>query len=506
MGIPAVQGEVAAFLEAQAGRPPIETHISAVFVGADTAWKLKKAVRLAFLDFTPLDARRHFLERELALNGAAAPGIYRDVVAIGRGADGALAFGPAEADRAPLDWVLRMAPVDPADFLHAIIDRGAFTTALAVQLGDCVAGDHARRPVVRPWDSAAHLHAVTEAAVQAAGAAGLPAPEVAAWARAMHEGLDRLGPALGARAAAGHVRRCHGDLHAGNICLWRGAPVPFDALEFDETYATIDTGYDLAFLLMDLDHWVGRDAANAVFNRYLAVTGDLGAACFMPLFMSLRALVRAHVEAASGHGAAARAYLARAGDYQAPAIATVLAIGGLPGTGKSTLARRMAPALGPAPGAVVLRSDEIRKRHFGVKPEAKLPQAAYAEAVNADIAAQLVAGVRAVAAAGHAVIADAMFLDKGARAAVQAAAGAAPFTGLWLTAPMAVLRARVAARRGDASDADVTVLEAVASADPGRMDWAVVDFTAAEDAVRAALTEKPAGADPAGCAGAAAAG
>ncbi len=150
---------------------------------------------------------------------------------------------------------------------------------------------------------------------------------------------------LAARAAAGFVRRCHGDLHLGNLCLWEGAPVAFDALEFDEAMATIDVGYDLGFLLMDLDRRVGRAAANRVMNRYVARTGDAQATGGLPMFLSQRAMVRAHVLAATGGRDEAYKYLRAAEDYVLPRPPFVLAIGGLQGTGKSTVARRVAPDL-----------------------------------------------------------------------------------------------------------------------------------------------------------------
>src|ERR1700759_927715 len=118
---------------------------------------------------------------------------------------------------------------------------------------------------------------------------------------------------LTGRSGAGYVRRCHGDLHLGNLCLWEGKPVPFDALEFDEALATIDVAYDLAFLLMDLEHRVDRAAANRVLNRYVARTGDATLVGGLPVFLSLRAMVRAHVEARSGHPDQVGAYLEAAG-------------------------------------------------------------------------------------------------------------------------------------------------------------------------------------------------
>ena len=256
---------------------------------------------------------------------------------------------------------------------------------------------------------------------------------------------------------AGHI----GDLHLGNMCLWQGRPVPFDALEFDESMATVDLGYDLAFLLMDLDRRAGRPAANRVMNRYVARTGDCGFLPLLPLFLSRRAMVRAHVTGDV-------AYLDAALDYIRPPPGQVVATGGLPGTGKSTLARALAPRLGPAPGALVVRSDEVRKRLAGVAPEEAAPRDAYSAAFNAQVDAALLA---ALAAAGpHGVILDATFLDPDLRAAVaQAAEGR--FQGYWLEAPIEELHRRILARSGDASDATVAVLDRLAAVDAGPIGW-----------------------------------
>ncbi|MDE2007979.1 MAG: AAA family ATPase [Rhodospirillales bacterium] len=485
--VPEPQAELAAFLAARAGAAPIATHISLVFLAPGAAWKLRKAVRLSFLDFTSLAARERFARRELALNAPAAPGLYRDVVPLVRLAGGGIGFGRARGETRPvLDWVLRMARVPAADFLDAIADAGRLDPPLIDALADAVAEYHAHCPRARGWPHAARMRAIAAGNALAAREAGLDPPAVAAWEAGMGAALDRLGPWLGARARAGFVRRAHGDLHLGNLCLWHGKPVPFDALEFDEAMATIDLGYDLAFLLMDLDRRAGRAAANRAMNRYVARTGDLGMLAGLPAFLSMRALIRAHVAARSGNRALGRGYLAAASDYLRPAPARLVAVGGLQGSGKSTLARALAPGLGRAPGALVLRSDEIRKRLWGLAPERKLPPAAYAEAVSRRVFRALAAAAGVVLGAGQAVIADATFLAPAHRRAIARAAGAAPFLGLWLDAPLAVLEARVAGRAGDASDATVAVLRASAAHARPPADWVAVPARTRRGALAAA--------------------
>ena len=145
MTIPDEQAATAALLERLAGSPPIETHISLVFAGADTVWKLRKAGRKPYLDFTSSDERHRAALRELELNAPHAPGMYRDVVPVTRASDGSVALG---GDGEMIDWVVRMSRVPEADFLDAIAARGALTPALLDALGDAVAAYHDALPPV----------------------------------------------------------------------------------------------------------------------------------------------------------------------------------------------------------------------------------------------------------------------------------------------------------------------------------------------------------------------
>lgn len=473
MSIPAEQQAAAALLARLTGDDtPVETHISAVFIGGGRALKLKKAVALNFLDFTALEARERFCRRELELNAPAAPGIYRGAHPLTRGQDGALRLGgegPAE------EWVVEMAALPAEDFLDAMAARGALDERLQDALADTVAACHAALPPVQGVAVNAALHDVIAGAAVAARLTGLPARRIDGWEKAAQARLEAQAPILAVRAAAGRVRRCHGDLHLGNLVLWQGRPVPFDALEFDEALATVDIGYDLAFLLADLDHSLGRAAANRVLNRYVARSGDAGLVAGLPLWLSLRALIRAHVLHRVGKGGLS--WLAAA-EAALPAVPPrLLAVGGLPGAGKSFWARRWAPALGAAPGALVLRSDEIRKRRHGVSPETRLPPEAYAPGATAETYAEMLRLAEEALRSGHSVILDAAFPDPGWREAAVALAEemSLPFTGLWLEAPPAILRQRVAARRGDASDADLAVLEQALAAGAAPSGWRRLD-------------------------------
>lgn len=479
MAVPAGQHEAAALLARLTGGECVETHISAVFLGAAEAFKLKKAVNFGFLDFTTLAERERLIRHEHALNAPHAPSLYLGPVAITRGEDGALRLG---GEGPAVEWVLRMKRLPPEAFFQTAPDA-----SLLDLIADAVVALHAAAP---HCTGDGRLRRAVTGNIAAGLGAGLRPARVEAWGEAALAAEGELAPWLAERAATGFLRRCHGDLHLGNFCLIEGRPTAFDALEFDEALATIDVGYDLAFLVMDLDQKSGRPAANRVLNRYLARTGDVALLRGLPMFLSLRAFIRSHVAGRLGEDFtrlldAAMEYLA-----PPPPPPRLVAIGGLQGTGKSHLARRLAPDLGAAPGAVILRSDEIRKRRAGVVPEARLPPEAYSIAENAAVFAELRDLAATALAAGHAVIADAVFQREAEREAL--AALGADFTGFWLEAPLELLRARIAAREGDASDATPEILQAAALRDAGRITWHRLDAAAGTEAMARKILDLPA--------------
>jgi aminoglycoside phosphotransferase family enzyme/predicted kinase len=463
----------------------IDTHAASVFLAGDRAIKIKRAVRFPFLDFSTLAKRKAACEAEIAVNRAFAPAIYRGVVPVTRAAGGKLTVG---GKGEPVEWAVEMRRFDEQQTLDHLAERGEIDLGLADDLGRAVAEAHGVAPVAEDFDFAAELDEIVaqNEAELAAEPSLFPAAQAAALDAATRAALARLRPLLEQRQRDGFVRRCHGDLHLGNIVLLDGKPTLFDALEFDPKLATSDTFYDLAFLLMDLIERGLAAAANAVLNRYLAETRraeDLDALAALPLFLSVRAAIRAKVTAARAKHAADRAaveksardYFALAQTLIAPPPPRLVAVGGLSGTGKSLLARALAPALPPAPGAVVLRSDVERKALFGVAETARLPKEAYAPSVSARVYGVLADKARRVLAAGHTAIVDAVFAHEDERRAIAQAAGAAIFHGLFLTADLATRVARVGARAADASDADAAVAQAQERYDLGALAWDAVD-------------------------------
>ncbi|HYG27713.1 MAG TPA: AAA family ATPase [Caulobacteraceae bacterium] len=463
----------------------IETHCARIYLAGDTAWKLKKPVDLGYLDFVTIERRRWALERELAFNSASAPDIYRRLRAVTREGGGYVFDGEGEV----VEYALEMRRFDDG----AVLDRTpqAVDGSLAEQLGRTVARLHAKAPVMHRGGGAAALGYTV---VSNAGHLRRTGLDVEALIAATDEALAKVAPLLDERAGEGFARRCHGDLHLGNILLEAGRPVLFDCIEFNDRLCEIDVLYDLAFLLMDLQFRGRADAASRALSAYL----DEAARRFpdslwyglaaLPLMQSVRAAVRCHVRAQAGDPDGALAYLAAAIQHLEPPSPRLCAVGGFSGSGKSTFARELAPRAGVA---VVLRTDEIRKRLWGAAPTDRLPPAAYTAEAGERVYGVMLQEAQACLLAGRSVVLDAVFLRPEERTAAQELAVhcGVPFSGVWLDAPAEVLRGRLGARSGDASDADVRVLAGQLTRDPGPLNWKVIDARGDFAAAAAALTD-----------------
>ncbi len=460
----------------------VETHISRIYLAGAFAYKLKLAVTLPYLDFSSLAQRHAAALREVELNQRTAPGLYLGLRAVLRAEDSRLYLASAEASAQPgsiaqaVEWLVQMRRFDADATLDRQLALGRLTPELIDAVAEAVAEFHAglapvALDVLAGIKSVAAMNRQSFAALPAASE--LSASAVAALLDETDAAIAAAAPLLAQRQVGGFVRRCHGDLHLRNICLLQGRPVLFDCLEFDDALAETDTAYDIAFLLMDLLARDRIDLANRALNRYLECCQDYAALALLPLYLSLRAAIRCHVAALKpAEAAAARRYLALARRCLRPGSRRLLAIGGRSGTGKTTLARALAPLCDAPCGAVVLRSDVIRKQVCGVPPTERLPSESYTRAASARVYAEMLARAHHVLAAGSPVILDAVFgqADERQAAAQLAQQQAVPFRGLWLQGETEMLAARVTARQGDASDATAAVVRRQDFAAPGE-DW-----------------------------------
>ena len=466
-----------------------DTHISSVFLAGQRAYKVKRAVRFPFLNFTTLAKRKAACQAELEVNRAFAPEIYRRVVPITREHDGSLSINGSGI---AVEYAVEMRRFDENRTLDRLAELEKIDDHLADELGRAVVAAHKAAPIVQaePWIEA-FASFIDQNEKELAEASDIfPPRERAALHAASRALLDQQRPLLFARGRLGFIRRGHGDLHLGNIAMLGDRPILFDAIEFDPLVAEGDVLYDLAFLLMDLLARGQQRNANIVLNRYLTANGgvaDLGGLAALPLFLCLRAAIRAKVTVARHRFAqpsartslaqSARCYFELACQVVQPRPAMLIAIGGLSGTGKSALAKALAPALPPLPGAVVLRSDVERKALFGCAETERLPPKAYSAEASARVYAMLQQKAGRIIAAEHSAVVDAVFARPAERRFIADVARqrSVRFEGLFLTAGVETRLARAASRGPDASDANTQIIQAQEDYDLGSVEWRLID-------------------------------
>jgi len=485
----------------------IQTHGAIVFLAGSRAYKLKRAVWFEYMDFSTVEHRRKFCAAEIEINVRTAPEIYLGSRAIIRNSDGRMSFAPADQSLSGLDvvdWVVEMARFDQEALFDRLAERGVLSNALMIALTDQICAFHENAEIRNDQGGRqAHQRVIDTNHTQLEHYSGaiFDREKVEALKTASDTELENCHHEIDRRRGAGLVRHCHGDMHLRNICLFGGRPTLFDGIEFDDQIACVDVLYDLAFLLMDL---IERDLtgfANLVLNHYLFTTATAdyekwcGIAC-LPLFLSCRAGVRAHVSAATAescaqsgeaeiHKTRARSYLEAALLYLEPAAPHLIAVGGLSGSGKSILAGALCPQLGRAPGAIWVRSDVIRKRLAGVEPSDRLGIDNYTATMNRRVYEIMRETTARVLNCGHSVVVDAVFAHEKERLVFEEIAKKIDvnFTGIWLTAPRDTLVRRIDQRKidnKDPSDATVGVLDRQLSYELGNMRWNVVDASGTE--------------------------
>jgi len=445
----------------------VETHSAIVFFVGERAYKLKKPVQFGFLDFRRREVRQQVCHREVALNRRLAPDVYLGVADVA---------GP---DGLPCDHLVVMRRMPSDRRLSAIASAGAMIDDDLRRLAHLLASFHA---------AAATSHEIEGAASRDA--------QVERWTANTADMRRFVGPVLDAstservidlaqrylagraalfadRIAGGHARDGHGDLLADDIFLLPDGPRVLDCIEFDDRLRWGDTLADVAFLAMDLERLGRADLGTRFLELYREFAADTWPASLAHHYIAYRAQVRAKVaclrweQGDPGSGAAARDLLALAARNLDAGRVRLVLVGGLPGTGKSTLAAHIAAAL----GAVLLRSDVVRKQSAGVDlatpAPARFATGLYRPEVTEATYGELMARARVALGHGESVVLDAswsraVYRERAATVAAETSSG---LHELHCTAPTTVIEARLSARstRGDdASDADARIARALA--------------------------------------------
>jgi aminoglycoside phosphotransferase family enzyme/predicted kinase len=456
----------------------LETHISWVLLAGEYAYKIKKPVSLGFVDFSTLAMRRFYCEEELRLNVRTAPGIYLEVVPVTGTPERPVMGGEGEA----FEYAVKMRRFPQEALLDRVAKAGLLDAALVEAFARSVAQFHAN--VARAGGDGAFGSPAAVLAEAVDNFAQLELLDALDGTRADRQWLaswtlrefNRLQTHFARRKREGFVRECHGDLHLGNVALLEGAPVPFDAIEFNESFRWIDVMNEVAFPAMDLFHHGLASLAYRFLDAYLDATGDFGGLRLLRFYVVYRAMVRAKVSCIRAHqpgvdgqdrersASAYRGHLELARRLARPPVPALVVMHGLSGSGKTTVSQALVESL----GGVRLRSDVERKRLHGLPAAAHTGSAPgeglYTPQADRTTYGRLSALAGEVLDAGWPAIVDAAFLKRAWREMFRefARERGVPFVLVACAAPEEVLRERVARREReghDASEAGLAILE-----------------------------------------------
>ena len=457
----------------------IQTHVSYVLLTGDYAYKLKKPVNFGFLDFSTLDKRQHFCAEELRMNQRGAPELYLEVMPVTEVEKQYQLGGMGQ----PIEYALKMRQFPQEALFITMFEQGELGETHMEELGRVVAQYHAKAETndyIRTFGEVAQVRkAIDENYQQTEKYIGGPQTQAQfEETKEYTDGFFDQRPQLFAsRIENNWIRECHGDLHLRNICFWQDKILLFDCIEFNEPFRFVDVMYDVAFTVMDLESRQRPDLGNAFLNTYVEQTGDWEGLQVLPLYLSRQAYVRAKVnsfllddagvsaDAKKEAAATAAHYYNQAWQYTKPRLGQLILMSGLSGSGKSTVARQLARQL----GAIHIRSDAVRKHLGGITLQERGGDDLYTAEMSQKTYERLLKLGIMLATQGFPVILDAKYDRQQLRqeAIAQAESDQLPLQILHCTAPLEVLRDRLASRTGDIADATADLLSAQqAAAEP----------------------------------------
>jgi uncharacterized protein len=445
----------------------IQTHASVVFLTGEFGYKLKKPVNFGFLDYSTVEQRQHFCHEEIRLNQRGAGELYLAVLPITRQDHQYQLNGDGEV----VDYAVKMIQFPQASLLSNMFEAGTITSDDIVAVGQVVAKFHADAHQSEYISSFGQIEQIrqsiddnyrqTEKYIGRAQTQEQYTETKAYTDRFLTEYSDLFLD----RITGGFIRECHGDLHLRNICRWHEQILLFDCIEFNESFRFVDTMYDVAFAVMDLEARGRKDLANQFLNTYTEQTGDWAGLQVLPMYLSRQAYVRAKVTsfllddpgiAGADKAAAAQTaadYYRQAWTYTRTQSGRLIMLSGRSGAGKSTLGKSIAQEI----GGIQLRSDAVRKHLGGIPLLSKGGDSLYTPEMTARTYQQVLELGAKLATQGWTVILDAKYDRQLWRGAVidLAQAQEIPLQIIHCTAPDHVLRDRLQHRTGDIADATV---------------------------------------------------
>ncbi|NMF62737.1 adenylyl-sulfate kinase [Brasilonema octagenarum UFV-E1] len=449
----------------------VQTHISYVLLTGDYAYKVKKPMNFGFLDYSTLEKRGHFCQEELRLNQRGAAELYLEVFPVTQVGEKYQLGGTGE----PVEYVLKMLQFPTDALFSKMFEQGRLTEELVEELGRVVAEYHDTKTVtndyIRSFGEVSQIRAAFDENYEQTEKY-INGPQTQKQFEETKQDTDKFfaerGELFKKRIQNNYVRECHGDLHLGNICLWRDKIWLFDCIEFNEPFRFVDVMFDVAYAVMDLEGQQRPDLSNAYLNTYLEVTGDWEGLQVLPIYLSRQSYVRAKVTsfllddpsvpASVKEEVSKKAanYYKQAWEYTKPRQGRVILMSGLSGSGKSTTARYLARQL----GAIHVRSDAVRKHLAGIPLMKRGGDDLYTPEMTEKTYTRLLELGILLAKAGYVVILDAKYDRQQLREQAIAAAveHQLPLEIISCTAPSEVLEQRLNNRTGDIADATADLL------------------------------------------------
>ena len=456
----------------------IQTHASVVFLTGDYAYKIKKSVDYGFLDYSTLDKRKHFIETELRLNKKVAPELYLEVISISD-IDNMLILDRSENI---VEYALKMRRFPQENLFSNLLkagklscDCGASRRHRLIELGKTVAQFHARAETneyISSFGKAAKIEAAfIENYRQSQKYVGTvqTKEQLEATKAYTDRFFDERKDLFKTRRDRHKIKECHGDLHLKNICLWQDKIQLFDRIEFNESFRFVDTMYDVAFTVMDLEARQKPELKNAFLNSYLEYSGDWEGLPILPLYLCRQAYVRAKVNSfllddpqisetdRQKAKKTASNYYQQAYQYTQSKSSSLAIMSGLSGSGKSTVARSIARNK----GAIVIRSDAVRKHLAGITLDESGADSMYTSEMTQKTYHRLLELGIMLAKEGYKIILDAKYDRNNLRhpVIIEAQTENIPLKIIYCTAPESILRNRLNQRQNDISDAGADLIE-----------------------------------------------